>query len=274
MKPHKANKRMQKQKQQQQQQHGLFSKVLTMGCTQSSTVTNETLNTSPSSIKVVTAEPATPASSSISNKLALGAGCYWGTEKYVVRDFQKKFTNSIKAASVGFMSPLTIPRIKHPNYKQVCSGQSGHVEVLYVELNDPSRHFEELCRFFFTFHDPTLKNRQGNDIGFQYSSWIFCDGDEQYDIATRVKKELQIAINQRYVKSYTNRQVETQITNLSKFTKAHQAHQQYLFKNPNGYCNHRIRLKQWHTYNVIEPHTMKAVDGGEGQKQNVSLNKS
>ena len=95
----------QQQQQQQQQQHDLFSKVLTMGCTQSSTVTNETLNTSRSSIKVVTAEAATPASSSISNKLALGAGCYWGTEKYVVRDFQKKFTNSIKAASVGFMSP-------------------------------------------------------------------------------------------------------------------------------------------------------------------------
>jgi peptide-methionine (S)-S-oxide reductase len=67
----------------------------------------------------------------------------------------------------------------------VCTGQSGHVEVVYVELNDPKKHFEELCPFFFTFHHPTLKNRQGNEQGFQYSSWILCDDDEQLEIVKK-----------------------------------------------------------------------------------------
>jgi peptide-methionine (S)-S-oxide reductase len=160
-------------------------------------------------------------------------------------DFQKEFPGAIKKARVGFMSPLQSTRIKNPTYKQVCTGQSGHVEVLYVELNDPSRHFEELCRFFFTFHDPTLKERQGNDVGFQYSSWIFCGDDEQFQIAEKVKEELQIAIDRRIVTQFFNKTVQTQITKLSEFTEAHAAHQEYLSKNPNGYCNHRIRLRKW-----------------------------
>lgn len=96
----------------------------------------------------------------ISHTLALGAGCYWGTEKYVVKDFQKKFPNSIKKAKVGFMSVDPENAIKNPNYRQVCSGTTGYVEVLYVELNDPASTFEPLVRFFFQFHDPTTKDRQ------------------------------------------------------------------------------------------------------------------
>mmetsp|Transcript_19943 Transcript_19943/g.32196 ORF Transcript_19943/g.32196 Transcript_19943/m.32196 type:complete len:234 (+) Transcript_19943:136-837(+) len=205
-----------------------------------------TRTSSSSSWNVVRAGPAPEASASISNRLALGAGCYWGTEKYVVKDFQKQFPGAIKKALVGFVSPLASPRIKNPTYKQVCTGESGHVEVLYVELNNPSKHFEELCRFFFTFHDPTLKNRQGNDVGFQYSSWIFCDDKEQFQIAQKVRNELQVAMDQKVVTAFSNRQVETQLADLSEFTQAHTEHQEYLFKNPNGYCNHRIRLKQWY----------------------------
>jgi peptide-methionine (S)-S-oxide reductase len=136
-------------------------------------------------------------------------------------DFQKKFPGAIKDAKVGFMSPHDKPVIKNPNYEQVCTGQSGHVEVLYVELNDPQKHFEELCRFFFTFHDPTVKNRQGNDRGFQYSSWIFCDDDEQFEIAKRVKEQLQGAIDQGMVKAFESNRVETQICPLREFSEAH-----------------------------------------------------
>lgn len=203
--------------------------------------------------KVVPAGPAPkvdPDTTTISHKLALGAGCFWGVEKYVVRDFQKKFPGSINVAStkVGFMSPLSKPRIQNPTYRQVCTGTSGHVEVLYVELTDPAQHFEELCRFFFTFHDPTLKDRQGNDVGFQYSSWIFTDGEEQYRIAQKVKNELQAALDAKVIPSntYTNATVETRLAELSEFTVAGQEHQQYLAMNPNGYCNHRIRLKKWY----------------------------
>ena len=144
------------------------------------------------------------------------------------------------------MSPLKVPRIKNPTYEQVCSGTSGHVEVLYVELNEPQKHFEELCRFFFTFHDPTLKDRQGNDRGFQYSSWIFCADDEQLKIANKVKMELQGAIELRAVTAFQGRKVETQIGPLHEFTEALAEHQEYLFKHPNGYCNHRIRMKEWY----------------------------
>ena len=156
------------------------------------------------------------------------------------------------------MSPLPNPRIQNPTYRQVCTGTSGHVEVLYVELNDPATHFEELCRFFFMFHDPTLKDRQGNDVGFQYSSWIFTDGPEQYRIAQKVKRELQAALHSSKkttmgrvadvipVGTYQNRTVETRIGDLSEFTVAGPEHQEYLAKNPFGYCNHRIRLKKWY----------------------------
>ena len=167
-------------------------------------------------------------------------------------DFQKKFPNSIKLSSVGFMSPLSQPEIKHPNYKDVCTGRSGHVEVLYVELNDPKKHFEELIRFFFSFHDPTLKGRQGNDRGFQYSSWIFCGDDEQYEIAKKVRAELQGAIDQRKFTVFGTRTVETRLCDLKKFTAAGAEHQDYLAKNPTGYCNHRLRMQQWYEFEQLE----------------------
>jgi peptide-methionine (S)-S-oxide reductase len=177
--------------------------------------------------------------------VALGAGCYWGTEKYIQKDFQERFPASVKRCSVGFMSPHPSPKYKNPTYQQVCTGSSGHIEVLLVELSDPKAHFEELIRFFFQFHDPTTKNRQGNDSGFQYASWIFCSDETQISIATRVKEELQTAIRQRLVTCYQNKDVTTQITPLTEFTKAQAEHQAYLAKNPNGYCNNRIRLKAW-----------------------------
>ena len=191
------------------------------------------------------APPAVPASVKLSNKLALGAGCYWGTEKYVRKDFQKMFPNSIKDCAVGFMSPESKPRISRPTYEQVCSGASGHIEVLYVELNEPEKHFEELIRFFFQFHDPTTKNRQGNDTGFQYASWIFCEDAAQTTIATKVLNELQTAMDRKLVTCYNNSKITTQVTPLTPFTKATAHHQRYLENNPNGYCNHRIRLPKW-----------------------------
>ena len=195
--------------------------------------------------KTTVAPPATPANEGLSATLALGAGCYWGTEKYVRKDFQKKFPGSIKSATVGFMSPHEAPRIRNPDYQQVCSGASGHIEVLYVELNEPEKHFEELIRFFFQFHDPTTPNRQGNDAGFQYASWIFCGDEEQAAIAKRVRDELQSLLYAGALGVYAKSKVSTKISPLRSFTAAHQGHQEYLLKNPNGYCNHRIRFQKW-----------------------------
>mmetsp|Transcript_4097 Transcript_4097/g.4475 ORF Transcript_4097/g.4475 Transcript_4097/m.4475 type:complete len:191 (+) Transcript_4097:90-662(+) len=181
----------------------------------------------------------------ISNILALGAGCYWGTEKYVVKDFQKKFPNSIKSAKVGFMAPEPSTAFKNPNYRQVCTGSSGHIEVLNVELNDPETHFEELIKFFFQFHDPTTKNKQGNDAGFQYASFIFAADEEQERISRKVVDELQNLINNNKISSYSKSTVTTGIGKYSDFFEANEDHQEYLMKNPTGYCNHRMRFKDW-----------------------------
>jgi peptide-methionine (S)-S-oxide reductase len=195
--------------------------------------------------KTQPAPPAEPAAQGLSPCLALAAGCYWGTEKYVKKDFQEKFPGSIKSCQVGFMSPLESNRIKNPTYQQVCSGTSGHIEVLAVVLNDPEKHFEELIRFFFQFHDPTTKNRQGNDRGFQYASWIFCGDDEQLQIAQKVRDDVQSLIDVGALRCFGGKKVTTQVTPLRTFSLAELGHQEYLMKNPNGYCNHRLRFKQY-----------------------------
>lgn len=168
---------------------------------------------------------------------------FWGTEKYVLKDFQKQFPDSVVRTEVGFMSPEE-NAVENPSYRQVCTGETGHVEVLDVELKDPDKTFEELIRFFFMFHDPTTKNRQGNDVGTQYASAIFCSDEQQIEIATRVKEELQAAVDKGKVK-YQKSKVETFIAPYTKFYPAEEDHQQYLMKNPLGYCNHRFRFTSW-----------------------------
>ncbi|CAB9528749.1 Peptide methionine sulfoxide reductase MsrA [Seminavis robusta] len=184
------------------------------------------------------------ANTNMSNKISLAAGCYWGTEKFIVRDFQKRHPNSIQSAQVGFMNPTPMKRKSPPTYREVCSGTSGYVEVLDVTLADPSL-MEELIRFFFLFHDPTTRNRQGNDVGTQYASAIFCSDNQQKSIALSVISELQQAVTSGIVTSYHRDTIETGILMYTEFHPAHEAHQQYLAKNPSGYCNHFFRFRQW-----------------------------
>ncbi|GMI44627.1 hypothetical protein TrCOL_g353 [Triparma columacea] len=188
------------------------------------------------------APPASPVSGNISPHVTLGAGCYWGTEKYIRKDFQKRFPNSVKSATVGFMNPD--PNHKpNPSYREVCTGSTGHIEVLEVELYDPNAHYEELLRFFFMFHDPTTKNRQGNDVGSQYSSHIFTYDDKQASIAKKVVGQIQDSMSRGTLSNYEGSAVKTQITPATKFYPAEASHQDYLAKNPNGYCNHFFRFK-------------------------------
>jgi peptide-methionine (S)-S-oxide reductase len=181
----------------------------------------------------------------LSSTVALGAGCFWGTDKYVSKDFQMMFPNSIKSTAVGFMNPSTEPKFQNPSYRDVCSGRTGHVEVLLVKLSNPEKHFRELMRFFFMFHDPTTKNRQGNDRGSQYASWIFCADAAQAAIAQEVLAELQAAVSAKRVRAYASSTVTTAISPLRAFTAAEDYHQRYLERNPNGYCNHRRFFKTW-----------------------------
>jgi peptide-methionine (S)-S-oxide reductase len=135
--------------------------------------------------------------------------------------------------------------MENPSYRQVCTGSSGHIEVLYVELNDPETTFEPLIRFFFMFHDPTTRDRQGNDAGSQYGSVVFCSDEEQKKIVAKVKGELQQLVSEKKVKNYAKTTVETAIVDAQQFYPAHDEHQNYLEKNPSGYCNHFFRFKEW-----------------------------
>jgi peptide-methionine (S)-S-oxide reductase len=182
----------------------------------------------------------------LSSKVALGAGCYWGTEKFIRKDFQERFPGSIKDCKVGFMNPDNDTTIPNPTYEQVCKGSTGYVEVLFVELRHPEVYFEELIRFFFMFHDPTTLNQQGNDKGTQYGSWIFCADEAQEKIAEKVYRQLQDLITAGSLPGvYERPKISTKIIGLSNFVPAHEEHQEYLFKNPKGYCNHRLRLDEW-----------------------------
>lgn len=137
---------------------------------------------------------------------------------------------------------------KNPSYKEVCSGSTGHVEVYDLEYDGGEQTFEQLVKFFFQFHDPTTFNKQGNDAGTQYASVIYCYDVKQMNIASRVKDELQQLLDSGKLENvYSGNRVTTSIRKATIFYPAHEEHQEYLAKNPNGYCNHRIRIKEWPT---------------------------
>jgi len=183
------------------------------------------------------------------NSATFGAGCYWGTQKFFEKNFVKKSPGILDGVGqVGFMGPEGSK--EDPSYKEVCSGSTGHVEVYTLKLNYTRANYRDLVKFFFTFHDPTTLNCQGNDAGTQYASVIYCHSEEQFKIATETKKELQDLLNKKKIVFTTNGvfkgdTVTTDVRMSTKFYEAHDEHQEYLDKNPNGYCNHRIRFQSF-----------------------------
>lgn len=180
-----------------------------------------------------------------------GAGCYWGTEKYFRSNFNSRFPGSIVDVKVGFMGG----RVPSPTYRQVCEGTTSHVEVAQVTFNPSVAPYEELVKFFFSFHDPTTPDRQGGDQGTQYASVIFAHSLEQRDVAKAVMARLQDMLNKNEVpfltpkKAFEKTQLSTRIFPSRTFWPAEEDHQLYLFKNPQGYCNHKIRFvwPEWET---------------------------
>eukprot|EP01088_Endostelium_zonatum_P008244 TRINITY_DN2092_c0_g1_i1.p1 TRINITY_DN2092_c0_g1~~TRINITY_DN2092_c0_g1_i1.p1 ORF type:complete len:221 (-),score=43.51 TRINITY_DN2092_c0_g1_i1:21-683(-) len=154
-----------------------------------------------------------------------GAGCFWGTEKF----FEEEFKDALSKLSVGYMGGDTV----EPTYRDVCTGQTGHAEVLQVEYYPKKVDYKDLCRYFWRMHDPTTLNRQGNDSGTQYRSVIFYHNEDQKKDAEEVKEEIQ--------KKYKNRHVVTEISPATKYYPAEDYHQKYLKNNPGGYCNHSLR---------------------------------
>ncbi len=150
-----------------------------------------------------------------------GMGCFWGVE----RIFWK--LPGIWVTAVGYAAGHT----PNPTYEEVCSGLTGHNEVVLVVYDPQATSFDELLKAFWEGHDPTQGMRQGNDRGTQYRSGIYVDGPEQREAAERSKAAFQTALDARGYGPIT-----TEIREPGPFFFAEDYHQQYLAKNPGGYC--------------------------------------
>ncbi len=148
-------------------------------------------------------------------------GCFWGAE----RAFWQ--TPGVYTTSVGYAGGIT----PNPTYQEVCSGDTGHAEVVMVVFDPDRISYEQLLKVFWESHDPTQGMRQGNDVGTQYRSAIFTTGDEQQAAARRSLQAYQAELTEA---GYGN--VTTQIAPLDTYYYAEDYHQQYLAKNPGGYC--------------------------------------
>ena len=151
----------------------------------------------------------------------LGLGCFWGAE----RMFWK--APGVYSTAVGYAAGLT----PNPTYEEVCSGYTGHNEVVMVWFDPRKTSFEALLKVFWEGHDPTQGMRQGNDVGTQYRSGIYSFSAEQKKKAEASRDLFQRELSKNGVGAIT-----TEIIDAPKFFYAEDYHQQYLAKNPNGYC--------------------------------------
>ena len=150
----------------------------------------------------------------------LGAGCFWCVEA-VFDDLQ-----GVESVESGYSGGHT----ENPTYREVCSETTGHAEVVNVNFNPNEISFKEILQIFFTVHDPTTLNRQGNDIGSSYRSAIFYQSDEQRKIAEEVIKEVG-------AEGIYDNPIVTEVTAFDKFYMAEDYHQEYFDNNPNQpYC--------------------------------------
>lgn len=149
-----------------------------------------------------------------------GGGCFWCVEAV----FQK--LKGVEAVRSGYMGGRTL----NPTYKDICTGLTGHAEVIQVDFNPSVVSFPELLEVFWSTHDPTTLNRQGNDVGTQYRSAVFYHNEDQQAAAEKYKKELDDA------KAFP-RPIVTEIVPAKKMYVAEDYHQNYFNENPNqGYC--------------------------------------
>lgn len=155
-------------------------------------------------------------------KLAMfGMGCFWGAER---RFWQLE---GVLATAVGYAAGYT----PHPTYREVCTGQTGHNEVVLVIYDPEQVSYAKLLETFWQNHNPTHDMRQGNDIGTQYRSGIYTYSEEQQDLAQRSKQAYA-----KKLKEAGHGEIMTEILEAPQFYYAEDYHQQYLAKNPGGYC--------------------------------------
>jgi peptide-methionine (S)-S-oxide reductase len=152
-----------------------------------------------------------------------GLGCFWGAEEVFWR------TKGVWSTSVGYAGGLT----PNPSYEQVCSGRTGHTEAVRVVFDPMLVSYADLVKAFYEFHDPTQGMRQGNDLGTQYRSGIYTTTPEQDEIARKLTAAYEPVL---MAKGYGS--ITTEIMPSADYYYAEDYHQQYLYKNPNGYRCH------------------------------------
>ncbi|WP_036481076.1 peptide-methionine (S)-S-oxide reductase MsrA [Myxosarcina sp. GI1] len=150
-----------------------------------------------------------------------GMGCFWGAE----RKFWQ--LEGVYSTAVGYAAGYT----PNPTYREVCTGMTGHNEVVFVVYDPEKISYEELLKVFWESHNPTQGMRQGNDAGTQYRSGIYTYSEEQKQLAQASKQAYQQELNKSGYGEIT-----TEIIDAPEFYYAEEYHQQYLAKNPNGYC--------------------------------------
>ncbi len=151
-------------------------------------------------------------------EIVLAGGCFWGVEEYMSRIVGVTYTK------VGYANGKT----HNPSYEEVCTGQTGHAEACYLKFDEKIIKLEDLLEKYWKIINPTVLNRQGNDIGHQYRTGIYYINEN----------DLQVIKDSLYEEQKKYKQpIVTEVNKLTCFYEAEEYHQKYLKKNPNGYCH-------------------------------------
>ncbi len=150
-----------------------------------------------------------------------GMGCFWGAERIFWE------APGVYTTAVGYAGGFT----PNPTYEEVCSGRTGHTEAVLVAFTVEQASFEDMLKLFWEGHDPTQGMRQGNDAGTQYRSALYWHGETQRAVAEASRETYQARL-----KEQGHGEITTEIAEAGPFYYAEDYHQQYLAKNPNGYC--------------------------------------
>jgi len=169
----------------------------------------------------VSGNPIVPPFSANLKEAIFAMGCFWGAER--------KFWQypNVFSTAVGYIGGFTL----HPTYEEVCTGLTGHTEAVKVIYDPDLIPYPNLLKLFWESHNPTQGMRQGNDMGTQYRSGIYTYSQEQFDAAVESKDQYQ-----RQLKDAGFKEITTEILSADEFFYAEDYHQQYLAKNPQGYC--------------------------------------
>ena len=154
-------------------------------------------------------------------RIVVGMGCFWGAERLYWQ------APGVYTTAVGYAGGFT----PNPTYEEVCSGRTGHTEVVLCVFDPAKTSYDEMLRIFWEGHDPTQGMRQGNDVGTQYRSAIYADDERQLDLARASRDAYDAELRRAGYPAAT-----TEIEGAGAFYYAEDYHQQYLAANPNGYC--------------------------------------